>query len=398
MLFDLNGIQYDNLSAVISEANKLETATITLLADAEFSSSYTITGNITIKGNYTLTRSEAYLGTLFVINSGASLTIDEICLDENAIWHLNEEIYYDYLYNALKCIDNYLLTTFESGPKPTSQLFDNKGNLTLLNIEIKNRYSATKGLILCAKNSITTIAGAHIYNCANMTSSGLVADLSAVGDIYIEEPTLIENNFVGNNHGIFKIYSNGHLHMNGGIIKKTFASNSNGTAIGLYSGNFTINGGLITQNYGVRGASNGRNAAIYVHRNSNFIMNGGEISNNIGGSCGGVDTQNNTIITINNGSIINNQVSNSSYENNKDLKISGTANISGGEFTQPVTITTIPEGYAPYKYADNIIKIEKIPYQAYVCVEGIIYPATFYGCIDGKIQKIYPKEVLNNGS
>lgn len=185
-------------------------------------------------------------------------------------------------------------------------MFNNKGTLNLLNTEIKNRYSANKGLILCNKNSMTTIAGAYIHNCANMTSSGLVADLSAVGTVYVEAPTLIENNFVGNNHGIFKIYSTGYLYMNGGTIRNNKGCNSNGVVIGLYSGNFVMNGGLITQNYGLVGAANGRNGAIYVHRNSTFIMNGGEISNNIGGSAGGVDSQNNTVITVNDGKITNN--------------------------------------------------------------------------------------------
>ena len=393
MAFELNGTQYDTLASVIAVANSLESATITLLSNETFSASCTITGNITLKGKYTLTRAEAYLGALFVINAGATLTIDELCIDENAYFTINEEVYFDYLYNNRKCTDNYLLVTHESGPKVTAQLFNNKGTLNLLNTEIKNRYSANKGLILCNKNSMTIIAGAYIHNCANMTSSGLVADLSAVGTVYVEAPTLIENNFVGNNHGIFKIYSTGYLYMNGGTIRNNKGCNSNGVVIGLYSGNFVMNGGLITQNYGLVGAANGRNGAIYVHRNSTFIMNGGEISNNIGGSAGGVDSQNNTVITVNDGKIINNQTSNPNYSHNADININGTANIDGGEFTQDVNVNIIKEGYAPFKYIDGIIKIEKIPYQAYVCVDGKIYKADFYACINGKIQKVYPKEV-----
>lgn len=393
MAFELNGAQYNTLASVITAANSLESATITLLSNETFSASYTIKGNITLKGKYTLTRAESYVGNLFTINAGATLTVDELCIDENASFVINDALYFDYLYNNRKCIDNYLLVTYESGPKVTTQLFNNKGTLNLLNIEIKNRYSANKGLILCNKNSITTIAGAYIHNCANMTSSGLVADLTAVGTIYIEAPTLIENNFIGNNHGIFKIYSNGYLYMNGGTIKNNKGCNSNGVAIGLYSGNFVMNDGLITHNYGLNGAANGRNGAIYVHRNSTFTMNGGEISNNIGGSAGGVDSQSDTVITINEGKIIGNQTSNSNYSYHADININGTANINGGEFTQDLDINIIKEGCAPFKYSDGIIRIEKIPYQAYVCVDGKIYKADFYACIDGKIQKVYPKEI-----
>lgn len=392
MAFELNGIQYNTLASAITAANSLESATITLLSNEIFSASYTIKGNITLKGKYTLTRAETYLGALFVINAGATLTIDELCIDENASFVINDALYFDYLYNNQRCADNYLLVTHESGPKATAQLFNNKGTLNLLNTEIKNRYSANKGLILCNKDSTTTISGAYIHNCANMTSSGLVADLSAVGTVYVEAPTLIENNFIGNNHGIFKIYSNGYLYMNGGTIRNNKGCNSNGVVIGLYSGNFVMNDGLITRNYGLVGAANGRNGTIYVHRNSTFIMNGGEISNNIGGSAGGVDSQNNTVITVNDGKIVNNQTSNPNYSYHADININGTANINGGEFTQNIN-DNIKEGYAPFKYSDGIIKIEKIPYQAYVCVDGKIYKADFYACINGKIQKVYPKEV-----
>ena len=50
MAFELNGTQYDTLASVIAAANSLESATITLLSDEVFSASYTITGNITLKG------------------------------------------------------------------------------------------------------------------------------------------------------------------------------------------------------------------------------------------------------------------------------------------------------------------------------------------------------------
>ena len=393
MAFELNGTQYDTLASVITAANELKSATITLLSDEIFSGSYTIKSNITLKGKYTLTRAESYVGALFIINAGATLTVDELCIDEKANFSINRELCFDYLYNNRRCIDNYLLVNYTSGPKPTTQLFNNKGTLNLLNIEIKNRYSTNKGLITCAANSITTISGAYIHDIANMTSSGLVADLSAAGTIYVEEGTLIENNFIGNNHGIFKIYSNGWLYMNGGTIKNNFGCNSNGVAIGLYSGNFVMNGGLITYNYGLYGAANGRNGTIYVHRNSTFTMNGGEISNNVGGSSGGIDSQTGTVITINDGKVINNQTANPNYSHEADIRISGTGIINGGEFTQDITITNIKEGYAPFKYSDGIIRIEKIPYQAYVCVDGKIYKADFYACINGKIQKIYPKEV-----
>ena len=147
MAFELNGTQYDTLASVIAAANSLEFATITLLSDEVFSASYTITGNITLKGQYILTRAESYVGNLFTINSGATLTIDELCINENASFTINEALYFDYLYNNQQCTDNYLLVTYDSGPKVTSQLFNNKGTLNLLNVEIKNHYSTTKGLI-----------------------------------------------------------------------------------------------------------------------------------------------------------------------------------------------------------------------------------------------------------
>ena len=101
MAFELNGTQYETLSEAITAANALESATITLLSDADFSASYTITGNITLKGNHILTRNETYVGALFVINAGATLTLDELCINENATWEINYETFFDYLYNCI---------------------------------------------------------------------------------------------------------------------------------------------------------------------------------------------------------------------------------------------------------------------------------------------------------
>lgn len=392
MAFDVNGTQYETLSAAITAANKLNPATLTLLSDAEFTNGYTIKTNLTIKGKHTLKRGASFLGALFTVDKGFSLTIDEICFDGGAEWSLNKELFFDYLYNSTKCFDNYELVSHISGPKPTVATINNKGTLHLLNIEMKNLFSVNKGWIVCAADSITKIEGPYVHNCAVAKGSALVADLSAAGVIYMEEPTLIEENFIGGNHGIFKIYSKGWIYYNGGTIRKIYGCDANGVVIGLYSGNMVMNGGLITQNYGVNGKSNGRCGTIYVHRNSTFTMNGGEISYNVGGSTGGIDSQTDTIITISDGKVIGNYCTIKKYAKYSDVRVSGTSYITGGEYTTAL-IADFPEGFTQYPYQDGIIRVEQIPYQAYVCIDGTIYPAQFYACIDGKIQKVYPKEV-----
>ena len=107
MAIDVNGTQYDTLSAAIAAAKNLIEATLTLLSDIEFTAGFTIKTNLTIKGKYTFIRGASFLGTLFTVNSGFTLTIDEVCFDDNAVWSLNEELFFDYLYNNRRCPDNY---------------------------------------------------------------------------------------------------------------------------------------------------------------------------------------------------------------------------------------------------------------------------------------------------
>lgn len=226
-----------------------------------------------------------------------------------------------------------------------------------------------------------------------MKGSGLVADGSnSTIIITMNENTLINDCYVGANHGLFKIYSGTRLIINGGTISNIKGWDSNGVAIGGVTGYIEMNGGTITNVAGIPSLRNGRNAPVYIHRNTVFIMNGGSIVNNYGGSCGGVDAPYTTegytsYVEINNGTIAYNSVILSQYENSKDIRGSEKITIIDGIFTQDVS-QWCAENFGAIRLPDGTYKVKSLLFQAYACVNGIIYPADVYTCVNRKIYKV----------
>ena len=93
--------EYTSLSAAIAAANKAGSATtIVLTSDITLSEKLIITGNVTIDGAHTMTRSDTYTGTLFTVNKGAVLTLDgALVVDGGNKWTVDEEKFYAYLNN-----------------------------------------------------------------------------------------------------------------------------------------------------------------------------------------------------------------------------------------------------------------------------------------------------------
>lgn len=131
-----------------------------------------------------------------------------------------------------------------------------------------------------------TIKEATIQNCAG--ESGTIINVDKASDVYIEDGAVISNNasYNNNNHGIIRVYNAwdaanpSTVTMNGGEISGNYYS-GNGM-IGLYYGKMTMNGGKLCNNawFEDNKKHNGFYPVVYVHSNSQFIMNGGEISGN----------------------------------------------------------------------------------------------------------------------
>lgn len=358
-------VQYATLGEAIAAANDAGTATITLLADVEFAEKYTITGNVTITGAKTLTRAADYTGTLFTVNADATLTLDGgLTIDGNNNWTFNQTAYDAALAACaqVSAADNTYVVPEAGAPAATATMMSVSGTLNLNKVAIKNHYSAGYGLVTAGTGATVNLTGATITHCANTVGSGLVVnassgkwDVTPVIWVNMNAGTVIDDSFVGGNHGVFKIYMGTVFTMNGGEIKNTRGWNSDGVAVGVYWATFVMNGGTICSNSSVYGPNNGRNAAVYLHSNSYFTMNDGNVCHNTSRAYGGVDgpyaTEGYTSsVVIKGGNVVNN-VSLKGSDN--DVHGGELIQITGGTFTQDVS-QWCADGYAcPYDAASG---------------------------------------------
>lgn len=320
---------YASLSAAVSAANEAgEKTTIELLRDITFDAekALSIDGDITITGPHTIFRGE-YDGTFFSVSAGASLTLTGgLTLDGSNDWSLDEEKYEAALRKAeLIPTADYEAAQYtvpqENGTIATAYMICvSGGTLKLLDVTIQNNYGKNNcGIVKASAGSAVTLEGVQITHVACTRSSGLAVDASGENiTVSMNDDTRIDGNFVGGNHGIFKLYYGATLDFNGGSVTNTRGWSSNGIAIGMYHASVTMRGGEISGNSSLSGipremdateSQNHRTGVIYVHSASTFTMTGGTIKNNIGYESGGVDalyTLANSTAIITGGTIIDN--------------------------------------------------------------------------------------------
>ena len=364
---------YTTLSAAVNAAtDKATPTTITLLQDVTLEGKLTITGNVIIDGNdWTITRADTYTGTLFTVDTGATLNLTgNLTIDGGNKWEFNQGQYE----SDLRLVDagttvwitadtaEKYFTLQDGSPHATEYMISFTGGsdggvLDLHDVTIRNHYSRTgKGIVNAGTYTTVNLKGATITHCANPKGSGLVVNANGAGiQVNMEGGTSIYGNHVGSNHGLFRIYSGTVFTMNGGTITHNTGCKSNGVVVGVFSGTFIMNGGVISYNSCVPGDGAGRNAAIYLHSGSIMKMSGGEISHNVGRARGGIDSRDSSqSLTITGGSVEDN-VSLSGYP---DADVGGddsdayggiysvSRTISGGTFTQDVGEWCVP-GYVP---------------------------------------------------
>lgn len=343
---NIDGVEtyYDTLVEAVNVVPDNVTTTIKLLDDVYIDNVISILANkdIVIDGSskYKIIRNCVddvwYTGQIFDIKSGGKLTLKGVIIDNSNNYSFNYEQYEEDLINKTRITDaTVYLKSEENRPDVKAVMINNAGEISLINSEIKNYYSISgKGLINAVNGSITTIKDSTISHCA-ITNGGLVVYVTGVNArVYVEGDTLIDDNYVAGNGGIFKIYSGAILEMNGGTVSNTRSVNTNGTVSMTYGtgSTFILNNGLITKNSGVIGANNGRNAPFYVHSGSKFIMNGGVIEDNYGLSTGGVDAPGyaTSDVELNSGLIQGNQ-SGVGYEYRSDVNIAYDYDLVVGE-------------------------------------------------------------------
>ena len=342
---------YSTLKEAVEAAGKIEGgAVVQLLSDVTVDEKITVSGNVTVSGAYTIYRAESYTGTLFSVNSGATLTLDGgLTVDGGNNYTFDKDAY------MRDAVDNWNVSitkeesakwfTPEAGaPVATAYMITTTGGTVNLNsVTVKNNYSVSYGVVSVGAGSAVTLTGARITHVAATQGSGVIVNVSGADiSVTVNEGTVIDGNHVGGNHGLFKIYSGAVMTMNGGEITDNTGWNSNGVAVGVYRGSFYLNGGLICSNYGVYGPANGRNAVIYLHSGHTFVMTGGTICHNSGRARGGIDApyDNGTAI-IEGGEVLDNISRGGGAE--YDVLGTNAMQIKGGTFTQDVTKYLAPD-------------------------------------------------------
>ncbi len=356
---------WDELVAAVADTTVDQ---ITISGTLPFNSTVSIEREITISGG-TLLRDAAFTKTLFKITSTGDLTLDGVTIDGNNNWTFDNAKYtadFETVGVKFSADENTYVQPVSGAPAASAYMITNSGSLSIKGDSvIKNHYSASNGLISAAANSTVTLEDTTITHCASKSGSGLVVNASGAGiQVTMKDGTIIDDNFVGGNHGIFKVYSGTVLTMEGGEVKNTKGWNSNGIVVGVYNGTFNMSGGLISNNSSVCGSANGRNAAIYLHNNSVMNMSGGEISGNPGRSRGGIDGNNNSAqLNVTGGKVVNN----TSLNGNTDADVGGSTAgflLSGGTYSHLPPKEIIAEGYVARNNGNGtwtVIPISELP-------------------------------------
>lgn len=254
----INVSSFSELSDAISDGE----AEVVINNGFEFTSSLTINGSTKIiGGNNTISRSNSYSGGLFLIQSGASLEIENLIIDGGAPgWKMD----YEHRFYTGENDSGYVRVPTTDGPEDivaNSSLIINSGTLKLNNSTIQN---ARLGRY--AQNGATGVNGAAI---------------SGIGD-----------NFLTNSR-----------------ITHTGSYNDGG-ALYLKGGTLTISGCVFSDNVGGVGSTQSVSGGFARISNASISIEGTTFSNHFAQTNGGAIVASNSDIEIDNSSFKHNMVGN----------------------------------------------------------------------------------------
>lgn len=411
----------EELKAALASGGAIE-----LTGSFELGEKLTIAKDTTINGKgYTITRKDGYEGTLFNVTTKGTATFKNLTIDGGNNWTLDSK-YDDWLENPdvfnrtiavlysedptadTISVNNYPVTS-EKGKSDygatASMIINDKGVLTFENCTIKNFFSVSTTLSMNTgrsghegkwnlikmsgfpmmqnkKGGTVNLIDTTVKHCA-AGASGAAVQMGGSSVLNIKGDSVLTDNYGGGNGGVIQSYGGSKTTLESGKITNNYAVDSNGTVIALHGtgATFTMKGGEISGNSGLYGLSNGRNASIYCHSQSTFIMTGGTIKENVGRGRGGVDFLSSAVkAEISGGSIMDNV---SIAGNNGDLNVGTDDNtkfkITGGTFTQDVS-TWVADGYGLVQRADGtwtVASEDKIFTITYALNEGEM-PEGFY--------------------
>ena len=301
----------------------------------------TINKNVTISGGG-ITRADSYTGTLFEVQSGATLTLDGgLVIDGGNNWTFNKTQYESDLNNQISVETgfNSYVTAEVGAPIATAAMFKVQGDVVLNNATIQNHMgNANQRLFyLNDTSSLALNNGAKITHCATAGKATVAYLDSANSSLTMEAGALITDNY-GSQHAALIRCEKGEFTMNGGEISGNYGAASNGSVLVMRNGStFTMKDGLIKNNSSVIGTGGGNTPCIMLYNGAKMYMQGGEISENTGFVTGGILAQNGAILIISGGKVVDNAAKNEQYAAYNDIYGSDTTTINGGVFTQDVT-------------------------------------------------------------
>jgi hypothetical protein len=231
-----------------------------------------VTGPLTLNGSITtisstrtdavyIKRSSTYDGYLFNLTGGTT-AVSNIIIDGNK-------------------------TAFQTlaTPTPTASLFAVNSGATLAiysGAVLQNNYTGEGGAINVIGGTLNMSGGSIIYNVSEISGGGVVLHRSATFTMSggsIGGTTTGTGNLAGNNGGGVAVYNDSVFTFSGGTIGNNTAKGEGGGVMvgsgGGHGGTLNMSGGVITENLAV---TNG--GGVYVDTPAQFMLTGGEISDN----------------------------------------------------------------------------------------------------------------------
>lgn len=268
--------------APVANSNQLKIAlanketNIVLTNDIVVEETYAVNYNVNIDGNgnalyrqsavaYSRNASEPFIGNVFDVTGGATLTMTNVVLDGGAVWTGE--------------IDSVLgRGTVNAGLTVTGSLVSASGTSTKIvigeGVTLQNNDGALA--VVISSGATLTLDGGEIMN--NNSNAGAVW---GGGHITINSGKINSNSSTGI-AGAIRMASNCNLTMYGGQINNNKAT-TNGGAIYNYNNTvYTLEGGEISGNYAVLGGAIHMDGAATIKIKNDFRMVG-NVANDAGG-------------------------------------------------------------------------------------------------------------------
>ena len=354
------GAEQSELLAYVANGNVTEIVMnlyddIALDAPINFYNKYfqvSATYDITINGNNnTITWADGYNGTLINVESGVGVTLNKL-----NIFGDNTFSFYDDT-TTVEDGQNWYTRFVDVGEEDkaiNANVIVNAGDLTLNRVTIagvtiasdgdngKTANTETGGYYLMYNDDLAIIksnGGTVALNDSRIdNNAGLI--LNAINAKTEINGTGITNNMGAGNKGGIIVANGGTMSITDATINNNKAMARSATILGVTGGAEVSFNGLSTMdnNKHIGVGSNTAGAMIVLEGASQFVMNGGSISNNIGGRAGAIASRwvggsygqhEDTSIVLNAGTIKGNTASNDSW-NGADIFLRSPATIGAG--------------------------------------------------------------------